>query len=572
MTLLTNNRGGLGDSTQQQPPGNQIFSLSQTYSAAGPAQSAAGFTVSRLREQPAEKSKSKYFTEIFLSALILFSTAISALFLTGQSLRLDEAQSLWQSSRSPLGILNIISQDVHVPFYPLLLHFWQLLFGNDISQVRILSLLLFLAAIPATYFLGKKAFNSGVGLFGALLMSISPFLNWYGNEIRMYSLMTLLTILNQYYFISLLKAGEDENLPKAEVIKAWVGFGITAVFGIYSHYFFWLVLLTPALFFIFYKKHFPAKSLRNFALLVILLALAIAPWLFFVWRTGLIGNSTPFLGQPTTINLFNTFSQFIFGFQDDHLNSLLLSLWPITVLFGFLFMRKQEKIPAAASYFFISTFLPLLVTFIFSILVKPVFITRYFIFTIPSLYLFLAWFLATYPKKIAAGLKTALVLGMLLTLVTQLQKADTPVKENYRQAAEYLSGQTKPKDIVLVSAPFIIYPVEYYYRGAAGLSTMPVWDRFKSGPIPPFNPEQIAKEMAEIGKSHEKAYLLLGYDQGYEDDLKNYFDSHYQKLEEKNFSAGLNLYVYKLRYENFSLFDDILNDRYRNVNTSQTIE
>src|SRR4051812_4306015 len=171
---------------------------------------------------------------LILTGLIIFVIALALLVFSHQSLRLDESQSLWQTSHTPTKILNIIAQDVHVPLYHFILHFWQLFLGNSVLTGRILSLIFFVMSIPAVYFLGKRVLNRGIGIFAATLLAASPFMNWYGNEIRMYSLMTLLTILSQYFFIMIYKYRNRD---------AWVGYFIVNVFGIFTHYFFFFVLI-----------------------------------------------------------------------------------------------------------------------------------------------------------------------------------------------------------------------------------------------------------------------------------------------------------------------------------------
>ena len=52
-----------------------------------------------------------------VGSLMLVPIVVSFFFLMHESLRLDEAQSLWPSSRSFGGVLYIVAQDVHVPLY-----------------------------------------------------------------------------------------------------------------------------------------------------------------------------------------------------------------------------------------------------------------------------------------------------------------------------------------------------------------------------------------------------------------------------------------------------------------------
>jgi len=482
-----------------------------------------------------------------MALLCFFIITVAIFILSHQSLRLDEAQSLWQSARSPAGILKIIAQDVHVPLFGLMLHFWMLVFGNGVAVARVMSLALFIAAVPAVYLLASLAFNKKIGLFSAVLIALSPFLNWYGSEIRMYSLLTLLTVINQYFFLAWFRFQQNTNHKPFSQTGIWTGYGISALLGIYTHYFFWLILLTQGVFYLIFSKQFPKHTFRNLSITATGLAVSISPWLYYVKRLNMISNSEPLLIKPTTVDLFNAFSQFIFGFHDDHVNTLIVSLWPLAVLFIFLGVRKHAKISPQTVYFFMSAFLPIAVTFIVSIFYRPVFLTRYLIFTTPSLFIFFAWFFDTYPKKTSTLLKSILVIAMIATFVLQIKDVGTPVKENYEQASWYIGTRASAQDIIVLSAPFTVYPFEYYYKGPSSIQTLPLWERFKPGPIPPFIEDEFPPQVESLAKTHQNIWLLLSYDQGYEQKLKYYFDSHYKKIDEQHFSSGLYLYVYETR-------------------------
>jgi hypothetical protein len=196
-----------------------------------------------------------------------------------------------------------------------------------------------------------------------------------------------------------------------------------------------------------------------------------------------------------------------------------------------------------------SIFLPIIMAFVFSVALKPLFLTRYLILTIPSLYLFFSWFFAAYPAKLGNALKIVLVGVMLLTLANQARSSTTPVRENYKDVAQYLSQKATAQDVIVISAPFTVYPVEYYYDGPANMATLPIWDRFKSGAIPVFSEQTLPSEVDQIKGSHQLAYVVLSYNQGYESNIKTYFDTHFQRVDQKRFSNDLNVYVYKLRYD-----------------------
>ena len=85
---------------------------------------------------------------ILITFIILASVAINMHYLFSQSIRLDEAQSIWVSTKSVSEIVKISAQDVNVPLYSLLLHFWMQIFGTEIVIDRFLSLLFFYSDDP----------------------------------------------------------------------------------------------------------------------------------------------------------------------------------------------------------------------------------------------------------------------------------------------------------------------------------------------------------------------------------------------------------------------------------------
>ena len=484
-------------------------------------------------------------------ALMGFCALFSLSALMNQSLRLDEAQSMWQASQNLKAMLNTVGQDVHVPLYHILLHYWQAFFGNSVAVVRLPSLTFYLLTIPASYMLGKAAFGEKVGIFSAALVALSPFLNWYGSEARMYSMLLFFGVLNQYFFVKIF-SGKPEHRKKR---GAWRGYFFTGLAGVYTHYFFWLQIFSQAVFFFMARKEFPKKSLGKFAAIVAAYFIALLPWLIFVFHLGGAANTQPLLPKPSSIDLFNTFSQFIFGFQRNAINTVLVSLWPIAVLLAFFALRKdrraveRRKIPPFVAYLLIAAFVPVLTAFTASIFVKPIYLSRYLVFAIPPLFVFFGWLLfARYAKRLSAAIMTALVLLMGAGLANQTVSASTPVKENYRQVDDYLNAHAAPSDIIAVSAPFTIYPLEYYYTGDCQISTLPIWDRYAHGPIPAFRASALPGEVSKLIAGHQNIWLVLSYDQGYNAAIKLYFDTHFQRLYDRTFSPGLSLMEYKVTY------------------------
>lgn len=481
----------------------------------------------------------KMWIPITILVCMCVVVSVSIIFFQNQSIRLDESQSIWQSSHSPIDIINLIGQDVHVPLYPILLHLWIVAFGNSIELVRMLSLFFFLASIPIFYLLGRRVYSRDISLFATVLFSISPFMNWYANEARMYSLFTLVVLLSSYFFLGILDSDSKSS---------WAGFLISSLVGIYTHYFFLLFLFSCLVFYLFNQKLFSLNSRKKFIMVGSLIFIAFVPWVVYVFLLGKVSNSTPSLLVPTSVDLFNTFSQFLIGFQNDFINTIFLSLWPALTLLAFLALRRGSGVDSKTIYLITVFFMPIAISLFVSVYFRPIFLARYLIFTLPFLYLLLSWFFYRYPRRLMTFFSFSVALILIFGLVNEGASDTVPTKEDYRDVVKYLEVNAKPTDVIVVSAPFTIYPILYYYRGASTITTLPIWDQNKVGPIPSFSMEKLPKEVDSIRGSHSYVWVLLSYDQGYSENIRMYFDTHFEKTQTKIFSPGLILYEYKLRY------------------------
>ncbi|MEX0597753.1 MAG: glycosyltransferase family 39 protein [Candidatus Paceibacterota bacterium] len=466
----------------------------------------------------------------------LISIAISIQLMYLNSIRLDEAQSIWQVSHSLSEILDIVGRDVHVPLYHIILHFWQGIFNNSVISARYLSLFISIISIPLVYILFTKIYTKKIGLMTTILFILSPFINWYANEARMYSLLLFLALLNSIFFIDILK--KDNT-------KSWVGFILTAILGIYTHYFYWLFLISNALFYLVSYKHFSKHLLPKFIISSIILLISIAPWIYYVISLGSAANTKPELQSPTSIDFSNIFSQYIFGFQTDIINKIILSSWPIIVIIIFTSLQRKFKYPIFNTFVIFQILIPIGLAFMLSYL-RPIFLSRYLIVSSLFLYAYIVYLINTYFTKQAKIVYLGVIFLIGMFLLIQIFSPYTPVKENFEDISIYLIAKATVRDVIVLSAPFTIYPFEYYYQGITSVETFPRWDRSKVSSIPPFDSNSIEEQVNEIKEGHQYMYVILSYDQGYEKEFKTYLDNNFQKIDKREFSPGLVLYQYKL--------------------------
>jgi hypothetical protein len=110
------------------------------------------------------------------------------------ALWLDEAISVSISSL-PLGeVPEALRRDGAPPLYALLLWGWERMVGNSATEVRWLSALLGIAALPAAAVAGARLAGRSGAVAALLLLATSPFAVYYSTEARMYSLVVLLVL------------------------------------------------------------------------------------------------------------------------------------------------------------------------------------------------------------------------------------------------------------------------------------------------------------------------------------------------------------------------------------------
>lgn len=154
---------------------------------------------------------------------ISFAAVISGLFVicaTALLLRLIglDKESAWWDEYSSLVHLDRVTlweflrhnrtlDPATLPLYYSLEYLWSSLVGTNTYLMRIPSLAIGLACIPALYAVGAHALGRRAGLIAAALLALSPIHIFHAQGIRMYVLLTLLALLSMYTFIRLRDGG-----------------------------------------------------------------------------------------------------------------------------------------------------------------------------------------------------------------------------------------------------------------------------------------------------------------------------------------------------------------------------
>jgi hypothetical protein len=163
---------------------------------------------------------------ISLSIVLVAALGLRLFHLQDRVLWFDEAGSLLVARAGPAEIIDAVHDDIHSPFYFLILHYWQLL-GQSEAVARLLSVLAGVATVAAVWKLGRVLLGRGAGLAGAVFLAICPLHVWYSQEIKMYAVQTLLVTLS-FLFMVLALRQQGKTL--------WIGYCAFTALSLYAQY------------------------------------------------------------------------------------------------------------------------------------------------------------------------------------------------------------------------------------------------------------------------------------------------------------------------------------------------
>lgn len=144
-------------------------------------------------------------------------------------LEVDELFSVKTVSSSWSHLIDASIKDRnHPPLHHVLLFFWIKAFGNSEISVRVVSVLASAVFLFVLHRVASRITTHSAALFVLLIGAISPFFVYYGQQARVYSLVTCFATLSFYF---LMKSQEKPDSPRWKVL-----YGISCAALIYSQY------------------------------------------------------------------------------------------------------------------------------------------------------------------------------------------------------------------------------------------------------------------------------------------------------------------------------------------------
>jgi uncharacterized membrane protein len=401
-----------------------------------------------------------------LLCLTILGTFLRFYNLGYNSLWLDEASTYTFATMSLPGIWQATTGgEFNPPLFYWIEHV-MLVFGNNEFILRFVPALLGVLTIPLAYLIGKEFYDRNAGIIAAAAVTFSPFLIFYSQEARAYSMMLFFVAAAMVVFLKALKSND---------LKEWALFGVFSALAFWSH-FYGFVLVASLVLFALYKQ---AGKIRND--ITAIKPLAVAVGIFTILCLPLIivtiqlfsrrTASAPTFGIQGIGLIFETFRQ-ISGSSDIAM-VLLFILFIVGV--GYALLTDRDKGIFLISMMILTFALSLFLSY--RIPMQP----RYLIFL--SLIYFIGIAIAYKPVSSLVSHRGAvygfIALIILLSITSPLFVSlyTGYTKEDWRGVSGNIRDTTKPGDFVVALPGYILQPLNYYYSNTSdrtilfGLST-----------------------------------------------------------------------------------------------------
>lgn len=178
----------------------------------------------------------------WMSMLAFLALALRATDVLGRSLWLDDGVTLlrlassWADNlRNIVYLYDVPTIDTHPPLYFVLLKAWGIFAGQSEFALKWVSVLAGVLVVPLTYALARRMFTPATGILAGLTTLLSPAIQWYSHDIRMYTLVVSLAALTTYAMCRLIRPRPTDHWIRRR-LYAWIAWGILTFLSVSTHY------------------------------------------------------------------------------------------------------------------------------------------------------------------------------------------------------------------------------------------------------------------------------------------------------------------------------------------------
>ena len=182
---------------------------------------------------------------------------------------------------------------IHPPLFYFLLKLWVAVGGDSLFWTRLLPALFSTLAIVPMVLLGRE-FNLRPLVINTTvaLAAIHPYLLYYSQHVRMYTLLMLCALTSMFVFHTCIRPGKRSELTRFTVLT------LVNIVSVYSHYYGWLVIGLECCYLLLWKREYLKRMIVSCALVFV----AFLPWVYwagkYVIAKGGLASNLDWIQKP----------------------------------------------------------------------------------------------------------------------------------------------------------------------------------------------------------------------------------------------------------------------------------
>ncbi len=422
---------------------------------------------------------------VLLGLILLIGISLRLYDLGTESYWIDETFTVVEGQQSIQQILTSGRLD-QPPAYYFPFHYWEQLFGTSEVSTRSFSALAGIISIILVYMIGRELFGKPVGLLSAFLISISENQIYYSQLAKFYGYFEMMTLLSILFFILALKSKKRIH---------FILYVIASILMVYSHTFGVFILAAQNVFLILQVKKYKGL-IATWIICQALVLLTFAPYIFFL----IIGKgslqevaavqASLVLPIPSLSEPLRSVYHFIFSPRRERNWEIMVVNYAVAGAFliagTWIYAFRQGKniwlsawrrwnanlkeVPdLTGKLLLVSCWLvcPILLPFVFSYLITPIYKDQYTIGAASALYLLLALGIYSIRKLVPITISLMVLVIMIVPSLGNYFVND--VNEQWREVAAFVQANSSPTDEI-VFAPNQGIGIEqktfdWYYHG-----------------------------------------------------------------------------------------------------------
>lgn len=206
-----------------------------------------------------------------LSLMVLLLAALLRIYhLNLQGLWGDEGWSVeFSASPNPATVTQHLVDDLHPPFYFILLSWWRQVAGDSELAMRLLAVFPAILTVALIDRIGHKLFSSYVGVLSALVLALSDKHIVLAQEVRHYPLAFMLMALTTWVFFLWI-----DNPTRRRTLF----YAALMILSVYTHYYTLLIIAVQILYSLLTLR--PWQRIRQLLTIISLSLLSFLPWFF----------------------------------------------------------------------------------------------------------------------------------------------------------------------------------------------------------------------------------------------------------------------------------------------------